>query len=141
MESREGVVGVERAVFGQERGRWKASAGTEERLEKERAIWEQEREELVELAKDQITRAADGLRGLIQQFDIPLFLRESGLGVLVDALGRYLEKHNAQVSEQLLVAEVEKRNAMARELEAAKVEIQDLQAHSVSTFLFLPFSR
>ena len=41
--------------------------------------------------------AADGLRVLVQRFDIPLFPRGSGVSVLVDALGRYLEKHNAQV--------------------------------------------
>ena len=127
----------ERARFEQERGRWAATAGAaadvEERMEQERAAWEQEREELVERAKDQIAEAADGLRGLIHRFDVPLFSRESGLGVLVDALGRYLEKHGADVSEQLLVAEVEKRNAIARELEGAKAEIQALQARSPST--------
>ena len=126
----------ERARFEQERGRWAATAGAaaevEERMEQERAVWEQEREELVERAKDQIADAADGLRGLIHRFDVPLFSRESGLGVLVDALGRYLEKHNARVSEQLLVAEMEKRNAIARELEGAKAEIQALQARPPS---------
>jgi hypothetical protein len=54
--------------------------------------------------------------------------------VLVDALGRYLEKHNAQVSEQLLAAEVERRNAMARELELAKAEIE-ARPSSVSALL------
>lgn len=137
----------ERARFEQEQGRWAATAGAaaglEERLEEERAVWEQEREELVERAKDQIAFAADGLRGLVQRFDIPLFSRESGLAVLVDALGRYLEKHNAQVTEQLLLAEAEKRNAMVRELDGAKVEIQALQASAssvVSNFPFPPFS-
>ncbi|KAH9983526.1 Up-regulated during septation-domain-containing protein [Russula compacta] len=120
----------ERALFEQERGR---SAGTSETLEKERELWEQEREELVARAKDQIADAAEGLRGLVQRFDIPLFSRESRIGVLVDALGRYLEKHNAQVSEQLLAAETEKRNVMTRELEAAKAEIQALQAQSSSS--------
>jgi hypothetical protein len=131
----------ERALLGQERGKWAATttaaAGLEEKLEKERAMWEQEREELVEQAKDQIADAADGLRVLVQRFDIPLFSRGSGINVLVDALGRYLENHNAQVHEQLLVVEVDKRSAMARELEAAKDEIQALQVHSssrVSTF-------
>jgi hypothetical protein len=127
---------VERASWVSERGRWAATAGAaagvEERLEQERAVWEQEREELVERAKDQIADAADGLRGLVQRFDIPLFSRESGLGVLVDALGRYLEKHNAHVFEPLLVVEAEKRNAMARELEGAKAEIKALQASVVS---------
>ena len=137
----------ERARFEQEQGRWAATAGAaaglEERLEEERAVWEQEREELVERAKDQIAFAADGLRGLVQRFDIPLFSRESGLAVLVDALGRYLEKHNAQVTEQLLLVEAEKRNAMVRELDGAKVEIQALQASAssvVSNFPFPPFS-
>ena len=126
----------ERALLEQERGKWAATttatAGLEEKLEKERAMWEQEREELVEQAKDQIADAADGLRVLIQRFDIPLFSRGSGISVLVDALGRYLEKHNAQVHEQLLVVELDKRSAMAQELEAAKDEIQALRAHSAS---------
>jgi hypothetical protein len=127
----------ERERFEQERGRWAATAGAaaglEERLEQERAVWDQEREELVERAKDQIAFAADGLRGLVQRFDVPLFSRESGLSVLVDALGRYLEKHNGQVTEQLLVAEAEKRNAMVRELDEARVEIQVLQSQSRSS--------
>lgn len=126
----------ERALLEQERGKWAATAtaaaGLEEKLEKERAMWEQEREELVEQAKDQIADAADGLRALVQRFDIPLFSRGSGISVFVDALGRYLEKHNAQVHEQLLVVEVDKRSAMAQELEAAKDEIQALQAYSSS---------
>jgi hypothetical protein len=137
----------ERALLEQERGKWTATstaaAGLEEKLEKERAMWEQEREELVEQAKDQIADAADGLRILVQRFDIPLFSRGSGINVLVDALGRYLERHNAQVHEQLLVVEVDKRSAMAQELEAAKDEIQALQAHSssgVSTLHFLLLS-
>jgi hypothetical protein len=114
-----------------------ATARLEETLKKERAMWEQEREELVEQATDQIANAAEELRGLVQRFDIPLFSRGSGTGVLVDALGRYLEKHNAEVHEQLLVMELDKRSAMAQELEAAKDEIQALQAHPssrVSTF-------
>ena len=126
----------ERALLEQERGKWTATstaaAGLEEKLEKERAMWEQEREELVEQAKDQIADAADGLRVLVQRFDIPLFSRGSGISVLVDALSRYLEKHNAQIHEQFLVVEVDKRSAMERELEAAKDEIQALQAHSSS---------
>jgi hypothetical protein len=126
----------ERALLEQEQGTWAATAtaasGLEEKLERERAMWEQEREELVEQAKDQIADAADELRALVQRFDIPLFSRGSGISVLVDALGRYLEKHNAQVHEELLVVEVDKRSAMARELEAAKDEIQALQAHSSS---------
>ena len=125
----------ERALFGQEKERW---AGLSETLESERELWELEREELTAQAKDQIADAANGLRSLIQRYDVPLFSRESGLGVLVDALGRYLEKHNAQVSEQLLSAEAEKRNAMTRELEAVKAEMQALQAHSsVSALLIL----
>lgn len=133
----------ERALLEQERGKWTATstaaAGLEEKLEKERAMWEQEREELVEQAKDQIADAADGLRILVQRFDIPLFSRGSGINVLVDALGRYLERHNAQVHEQLLVVEVDKRSAMAQELEAAKDEIQALQAHSSSGVSALHF--
>ena len=134
----------ERALLEQERGKWTttvtATAGLEEKLEKERAMWEQEREELVEQAKDQIARAADELRALVQRFDIPLFSRGSGISVLVDALGRYLDKHNAQAHEELLVVELDKRSAMAQELEAAKDEIQALQAHSslrVSTLRLL----
>jgi predicted NBD/HSP70 family sugar kinase len=126
----------ERALLEQERGKWTATAtataGLEEKLEKERAVWEQEREELIEQAKDQIAHAADGLRALVQRFDIPLFSRGSGISVLVDALRRYLDKHNAQVHEELLVVEVDKRSAMAQELEAAKDEIQALQARSSS---------
>ena len=124
----------ERQLFEQEKARW---AGLSETLEHERELWDLEREELSAQAKDQIALAAEGLRGLVQRFDVPLFSRESGLGALVDALGRYLEKHNAQVFEQLLAAEVEKRNAMARELEAAKAEMQAPQRNSsVSEFLF-----
>lgn len=133
----------ERALLEQERGKWTATstaaAGLEEKLEKERAMWEQEREELVEQAKDQIADAADGLRVLVQRFDIPLFSRGSGISVLVDALGRYLEKHNAQVQEQFLIVEVDKRSAMERELEAARDEIQALQAHSSSGVSALHF--
>lgn len=114
----------ERALFGQEKERWAELSAT---LESERELWELEREELTAQAKDQIVDAANGLRGLIQRFDIPLFSRESGLGVLVDAVERYLEKHNAQESERLLASEAEKRNAMTQELEAAKAEIQSLQ--------------
>ena len=95
-------------------------------LESEHELWEPEREELTAQAKDQIVDAVNGLRGLIRRFNIPLFSSESGLRVLVDALERYLEKHNAQESEQLLAAESEKRNAMTWELEAAKAEIQGL---------------
>ena len=140
----------ERALLEQERAKLAATgtaaAGLEKKLEKERAIWEQEREELIEQAKDQIADAADGLRALIQRFDIPLFSRGSGISVLVDALGRYLEKNNAQVHEQLLAVEVDKRSTMAQELEAAKDEIQALQARSSSEvsalhFLFLSPTR
>ncbi|KAH9959819.1 Up-regulated during septation-domain-containing protein [Russula dissimulans] len=118
----------ERAVFEQERGRW---AGLSETLENSRALWEQEREELVAVTKDQIADAADGLHDLVRRYEVPLFSRESGIGVLVDALGRYLEKHNAYAFEQLLAVEVERREAMARELETAKVEIRTLQARSL----------
>jgi DNA repair exonuclease SbcCD ATPase subunit len=122
----------ERQLFEKEKGRWVGLSGT---LENQRQLWELEREELNAQAKDQIALAAEGLRDLVQRFDVPLFSRESGLAVLVDALGRYLEKHNAQESEQLLTAEVEKRNAMTRELEAAKAEIRALQTRSsVSAF-------
>lgn len=121
----------ERQLFEKEKGRW---VGVSETLESSREQWELEREELNAQAKDQIALAAEGLRGLVQRFDVPLFSRESGLAVLVDALGRYLERHNAQESEQLLAAEVEKRNAMTRELEAAKAEIKALRTDSgVST--------
>ena len=53
---------------------------------------EQVREDLTAQTKDQITTATDGLRALVQRFDVPLFSRESGLGVLVDALRRHIEK-------------------------------------------------
>jgi DNA repair exonuclease SbcCD ATPase subunit len=126
----------ERQHFEQEKERW---AGLSETLESSRQMWDLEREELGAQAKDQIALAAEGLRSLVQRFDVPLFSRDSGLGVFVDALGRYLEKHNAQLFEQLLAAEVEKRNAMARELEAAKSEVQALQTNSSVSALFVPF--
>ena len=52
------------------------SASASERALLERAMWEQEPEELVEQTKDQI---ADGLPVLVQCFDIPLFSRVSGI--------------------------------------------------------------
>ncbi len=134
----------DRTLLEQERGKWAATttaaAELKEKLEKERAMWEQDREEIVERAKDQIADAADGLRALVQRFDIPLFSRESGLNVLVDALSRYLENHNAQIHEELLVVEVDKRSAMAKELDAARAEIQSLQAHSSSVASALHFT-
>jgi hypothetical protein len=126
----------ERARLQQEQARLERVSET---FESEREQWEQEREELVMQAKDQIADAANGLRSLVQRHDIPLFSRDSGLPTLVDALGRYLEKHNASVFEQLLAVEVEKRNVMARELEVAKTEIQELQDRSpVRSFPYLP---
>ncbi|KAI9431299.1 Up-regulated during septation-domain-containing protein [Lactarius indigo] len=120
---------AERARFEQEEARWTQLA---DGIENERSRWEQEREELAAQAKDQIAAAADGLRALVQRFDVPLFSRESGLGVLVDALQRYLEKQaqSAQEFEGLLAAEVEKRAAMSQELETAKEEIQTLRTRS-----------
>jgi chromosome segregation ATPase len=117
----------ERAGFEQELARL---AELSETLESEREQWEQEREELTARAKDQIADAAKGLRSLVQRYDIPLFSRDSGLAVLIDALGRYLEKHNAKVVEQLLSTEIEKRTVVTQELEVAKGEVQDLQARS-----------
>ena len=121
---------TERARFEQEEKRW---AQVAEGIESERARWEQEREELSAQAKDQVAAAADGLRALVQRFDVPLFSRESGLGVLVDALRRHLEKQtqSAEESGLLLAAEVEKRAALSNELETAKGEIQALQARSL----------
>jgi hypothetical protein len=55
-------------------------------IESERVLWEPERKKLPEKAKDQVAAAADGLRALVQRFDIPLFSHESGLAVLVNAL-------------------------------------------------------
>ena len=52
----------------------------------------QERENLSAQAKDQVTAVADGLHILVQHSGVPLFSWESGLGVLVDALRRRLEK-------------------------------------------------
>jgi hypothetical protein len=70
----------------------------------------QEHEELSVQATDHVALAAGGLRALVQRFDVPLFLRESGLAVLVDALRRHLEKQtqSTEESELLLAAEVEK---------------------------------
>jgi hypothetical protein len=117
VECREGVVGVGaggRISSGSEEG------GRKQRVRRRgwRADWKRSRcvgaraRGTYRAAKDQIAFAADGLRGLVQRFDIPLFSRVSGHSVLIDALGRYHEKHNAQVTEQLLVAETERRNAM-----------------------------
>ena len=124
-----GAWAAERARYEQEEKRW---AQVSDRIESERARWEQEREELSAQAKDQVAAAADGLRALVQRFDVPLFSRESGLGVLVDALRRHLEKQteSADSSALLLTAEVEKRAALSNELETAKGEIQALQARS-----------
>jgi hypothetical protein len=72
---------------------------------------EKERVETCRAGERQITGTADGLRGLVQWFDIPLFSRESGLGVLVDALGCRLKKDDVHVSEQLLMVRATKRNA------------------------------
>ncbi|KAH9967089.1 Up-regulated during septation-domain-containing protein [Lactifluus volemus] len=117
----------ERTRFQQEQAQLEELSET---LEREREQWEQEREDLVAQAKDQIAEAANGLRGLVQQYDIPLFSRDFGLATLVDALGRYLEKHNAKAFEQLLASEAEKRNAVARELKATKLETEGLQDRS-----------
>jgi hypothetical protein len=81
------------------RGQWSMCALSRRRcagkgangVENERALWEHEREEFPAQAKDQVAAAADGLCALVQRFDIPLFLRKSGLVVLVDALRRQLE--------------------------------------------------
>ncbi|KAH8988708.1 hypothetical protein EDB86DRAFT_2945634 [Lactarius hatsudake] len=120
---------TERARFAQGEARW---AQLTDDFESERSQWEQEREELAAQAKDQIAAAADGLRALVQRFDVPLFSRESGLAVLVDAMQRHLEKQtqSAQEFEGLLTAEVEKRAAMSQELETAKEEIQTLRTRS-----------
>ena len=101
--------------------------------------WEQEHEELTTQAKDQIASVADGLRALVQQFDVPLFSHESVLGVLVDALQRHLKKQtrSAQESELLLAAEVEKRAAVSSKLETTNGEIQALQTISVSVLCFI----
>jgi hypothetical protein len=50
-------------------------------IENEQARWERERDEreLSAQAKDQVAAAADGLRALVQRFDVPLFSREFGL--------------------------------------------------------------
>jgi len=74
-------------LFGQEKELW---AGLSKTLESECEPWELEHKELT----------ANGLCNLIQCYDIPLFLRKSGLGVLVDALEWHLEKYNAQLSKQ-----------------------------------------
>ncbi len=66
----------ERALFGQEKEQWAELSAT---LESERELWELEREELTAQAKDQIVDAANGLHGLIQRFDIPLFRASLGL--------------------------------------------------------------
>ena len=129
---------AERSRFEQEEARWTQLA---EGIETERTRWEQEREELTVQAKDQIAAAADGLRALVQRFDVPLFSRESGLGVLVDALRRHLEKQmqSAQEFELLFAAEAEKRAAMSSELETAQGEIQALRSRSSVSVSVLRF--
>ncbi|KAH9023077.1 Up-regulated during septation-domain-containing protein [Lactarius pseudohatsudake] len=129
-----GAAEAETAVWATEKATWTAERARFEQQEarltddikSERSQWEQEREELAAQAKDQIA----GRRG--RRFDVPLFSRESGLGVLVDALQRHLEKQtqSAQEFEGLLTAEVEKRAAMSQELETAKEEIQTLRTRS-----------
>ncbi|KAI9464303.1 dehydrase and lipid transport-domain-containing protein [Russula earlei] len=126
----------ERALFKQEQER---RAELSETLEKERTLWEEEREELAVQAKEQIAEATEGLHDLVRHFEVPLFSRESRIGVLVDGLGRYLEKHNAAEFEQLRVAEAEKRDAMAQELEATKGEMQALQARSSGSAATWPY--
>ncbi|KAH9055308.1 Up-regulated during septation-domain-containing protein [Lactarius vividus] len=124
---------TEKATWAAERARFEQQeAQLTDGIENERSQWEQEREELAAQAKDQIAAAADGLRALVQRFDVPLFSRESGLAVLVDALQRHLEKQtqSAQEFEGLLAAEVEKRAAMSQELDTAKGEIQTLRTRS-----------
>ncbi|KAH9022188.1 Up-regulated during septation-domain-containing protein [Lactarius hengduanensis] len=138
-----GAAEAETAVWATEKATWTAERARFEQQEarltddikSERSQWEQEREELAAQAKDQIAAAADGLRALVQRFDVPLFSRESGLAVLVDALQRHLEKQtqSAQEFEGLLTAEVEKRAAMSQELETAKEEIQTLRTRSPSS--------
>ncbi|KAH9009841.1 Up-regulated during septation-domain-containing protein [Lactarius deliciosus] len=127
---------TEKATWAAERARFEQQeAQLTDDIENERSQWEHEREELAAQAKDQIAAAADGLRALVQRFDVPLFSRESGLAVLVDALQRHLEKQtqSAQEFEGLLTAEVEKRAAMSQELETAKEEIQTLRTRSPSS--------
>ncbi|KAH8989745.1 Up-regulated during septation-domain-containing protein [Lactarius akahatsu] len=135
-EAETAVWATEKATWAAERARFEQQeAQLTDDIENERSQWEQEREELAAQAKDQIATAADGLRALVQRFDVPLFSRESGLGVLVDALQRHLEKQtqSAQEFEGLLTAEVEKRAAMSQELETAKEEIQTLRTRSPSS--------
>jgi hypothetical protein len=55
-------------------------------IENEQVQLEHKREELSARAKDQVADAADSLRTLVHRFDSPLFSRESGRAVLVDAL-------------------------------------------------------
>ena len=61
----------------------------------------------------------------MQRFDVPLFSRDSGLGVLVDALRRRLEKQ----TESRVAAEVEKRGAsLTFSIEAHTLYMQALIA-------------
>jgi hypothetical protein len=61
-----------------------------------------------------VAAAADALCALVQLFDVPLFLPESGLGVLVDALRRHLEKQTKSAEESELLLAGGSRETMAR---------------------------
>ncbi|KAI0047335.1 hypothetical protein FA95DRAFT_1559169 [Auriscalpium vulgare] len=144
---------AERAVWAAERAELERDHGAL-RAEKERtggdaakwasaqAQWEQEREALQERAKDEIDKAREGLRVLVQRFDVPVYSREMTLDVLVDALSRFLEgggggakqeevdamKEEQRKLEDLLASEMEKRIATTQQLETALEEIKVLKS-------------
>lgn len=74
-----GAQAAECARFEQEEKRW---AQVTDGIKSERMWWEQSREELSTKTEDQWRRMACAL---VQCFDVPLFSRESGPGILIDA--------------------------------------------------------
>ena len=70
------------ARFEQEEQRWAQVANA---INSERVRREQEREEFSTQAEDQVGVAVDGLRALVQRFNVSLFSRESGPGILINA--------------------------------------------------------
>ncbi|KAI0065763.1 hypothetical protein BV25DRAFT_1821443 [Artomyces pyxidatus] len=129
----------EKAQFALDRTRWAADS---QRWGDERDRWEHEREELQEQSKVDIGQAREGLRMLVQKHDVPIYSRETGLDVLVDALGRHLDNlsanaRNAQSTaeeqrklEDLLASEMEKRSTISQELESAREEVKALKTRS-----------
>lgn len=56
--------------------------------------------------KDQVAATADGLRAVVQRFDVLTFSHESGLGMLVDPLQRHSEKLSVSAEESEILFSV-----------------------------------